>query len=341
MSQTYRMSGVDLEAGYKAVSLIRKHAQATFRNEVISDLGGFGALFSLAAAKNMDDPVLVSGTDGVGTKLNVAFLLDKHDTIGIDCVAMCVNDIICSGAEPLFFLDYIACGRNQPARIEAIVSGISKGCLLSNVSLIGGETAEMPGFYSDNEYDLAGFTVGLLDRAKCIDGRNVKTGDAVIGIASSGVHSNGYSLIRRVFRLNEQCLKEYIQSLGSTLGEELIKPTRIYTSTILKLKEIVPINAICNITGGGFFENIPRMLPEGRGVNIRRGTWDELPIFKLIQWEGEIPDAEMFNVFNMGIGMVLSVSPEHVDTTLSSLKEMGENAYVIGEVCDEAGVKIC
>ncbi|MDR1559305.1 MAG: phosphoribosylformylglycinamidine cyclo-ligase [Clostridiales bacterium] len=341
MSQAYRMSGVDVEAGYKSVELIRKQALATFRNEVLSDLGGFGGLFSLAAAKKMDDPVLVSGTDGVGTKLKVAFLMDKHDTVGIDCVAMCVNDIVCYGAEPLFFLDYISCGRNYPQKIETIVKGVSKGCQLAKTALIGGETAEMPGFYSDGDYDLVGFAVGLIDKAKCIDGKSVKAGDALIGLGSSGVHSNGFSLIRRVLRLNEQSLKEYVQALGSTLGDELIKPTRIYVQTILKLKEIIPVKAICHITGGGFFENIPRMLPEGIGAVIRRGSWNELPIFKLIKWEGEIPDNEMFNVFNMGIGMVMAVAPEHADTALAALKDMGEKAYVIGEACEGASVNIC
>jgi len=335
MSQAHRI-GVDMEAG-----IIRKHAQAATRDEVLSDFGEVTALFSLTAAKEMDDPVLVSTVDGVGSKLKVAHFMDKHDSVGVDCVAMCVNDIICSGAEPLFFMDYIACGRSHPSKFESIISGISTGCRLANVALIGGKTTEMPGFYSDSEYDLAGCAVGLIDRVKCIDGRNVKAGDALIGLGSNGVHNNGFSLIRRVLRLNERCVKEYVQSLGSTLGDELIKPTRIYTRAVLKLKEIVPINAICHITRGGLIEGIPRMLPEGCGAVIRRGTWDELPIFRLVQWEGEITDLVMFSEFNMGIGMIIAVSGEYADTALKSLKDLGERAYLVGEVCDGDGLNLC
>jgi phosphoribosylformylglycinamidine cyclo-ligase len=341
MSLSYRKAGVDVEAGYKSVELIKGLAGSTFRKEVLNGLGGFGALFSISAAKDMEDPVLVSGTDGVGTKLKIAFLLDKHDTIGIDCVAMCVDDVVCSGAEPLFFLDYIACGRNIPNKIEAIVDGVARGCKMSGAALIGGETAEMPGFYAESEYDLAGFCVGLVDRAHCIDGSTVKPGDAIIGLASSGIHSNGFSLVRHVMRLNENTLKEHVQVLGAALGDELIRPTRIYSKSILALKQKFQIKAISHITGGGFYENIPRMLPDGLGVSIRKGSWPVLPIFNLIQSTGKIDEAEMYNVFNMGIGMMLAMAPEDADEAVRELNSMGEHAYIIGEAVSEAGVTLC
>ena len=334
MGQAYRILDIDAKSDDKSVSSIRKHPQVTYRDEIMSNFIGGGAVFSLAAAKKMDDPLLVSSTGSIDAKLKVAFLMDKHDTVGIDCVAMCINDIICSGAEPLFFLDYIACGKNYPSMIENIINGIADGCRLSNTYLIGGKTAEMPGFYLDREYDLVGFAVGLVDRSKCIDNRNVRAGDALIGLGSSGVHCSGFSLIRRVLRLNERCLMEYVHSLGSTLGDELIKPTHIYARSVLKLRDSIPINAICHITHGGFIKNIPRLLPEGCGAVIRCGTWDELPVFKLIQWEGEIARSEMFNIFNMGIGMILAISPEYADAALSLLQGLGEKAYVIGEVCE-------
>jgi len=346
MSQAYRTLYIDKEAGSKSAGFIRKQAQATFRDEILSDFFAGGSVFSLAAAKKMDDPILVSSIGGIDAKLKVAFLMDKHDTVGIDCVAMCVNDIICSGAEPLFFSDYISCSRNYSSLTNIIISGIIEGCLLSDISLIGGKTSEIPGFYQNREYDLAGFAVGLADRSKCIGSRNVKVGDALIGLGSSGVHCSGFSLIRQVLRLNERCLMEYVQSLGSTLGDELIKPTRIYTRSISKLKDIIPINAIYHIKNGGIAKSIRRMLPEGCGAVIRCGTWEELPVFKLIQWEGEIDSTEMYNIFNMGIGMIIAVSPEHVNAALTQLKELGEKAFVIGEICDsdlcdEANVIFC
>ncbi|MDR1914655.1 MAG: phosphoribosylformylglycinamidine cyclo-ligase [Clostridiales bacterium] len=336
MSQTYRSAGVDVNAGYNAVQLIKKRAAATMRDEVFSGIGGFNAMFSIAAAKKMEEPMLVSGTDGVGTKLKVAFVMDKHDTVGQDCVAMCVNDIICSGAEPLFLLDYIACGKLVPSKIDAIVCGIAAGCSLAGTALVGGETAEMPGFYKEFEYDLAGFVVGIVDKARAFKTTDVQVGDALIGIASNGVHSNGFSLIRKIMRLSENSLAEFIQTLGTTLGEELLKPTRIYAKTILSLKDKLRIHSVSHITGGGFIENIPRMLPAGdrpgAAALIRRGSWRIHPIFDIMRATGDIPEAEMFNIFNMGIGMVMAVAAEDVQTALSALKKSGEQAYVIGEV---------
>jgi phosphoribosylformylglycinamidine cyclo-ligase len=341
MSQSYRSSGVDVEAGYKAVDFIKKRARLTARSEVLSGIGGFNAMFSIAAAKNMERPTLVTGTDGVGTKLKVAFLLDKHDTVGQDCVAMCVNDIVCSGAEPLFFLDYIACDKIVPSRIDEIAKGIAEGCALAGAALIGGETAEMPGFYHQNEDDLAGFVVGLVDYAEAFDKSTVRVGDKLIGIGSNGVHSNGYSLIRKMIRLSEENLSEYILPLGCTLGEELIRPTKIYAKLIMKIKPRVNIKSLCNITGGGFVENVPRMLPPGCGARIYKGSWQVLPVFDILRSVGGVPEAEMYNVFNMGIGMIATVSPDEENNIISMIKELGETCYAIGEVTAGEGVQIC
>lgn len=341
MSVDYKASGVDVEAGYRSVELMKSHLQGTFRKEVLSDIGGFGGLFSIAAAKTMDDPVLVSGTDSVGTKLKIAFLLDRHDTVGIDCVAMCVNDIICTGAEPLFFLDYIACGKNMPEKIADIVKGVADGCQMSGASVIGGETAEMPGFYKDNEYDLAGFAVGLLDRKNNIDGHTISEGDVVIGLASSGVHSNGFSLIRKVLRPSTNNLSEYIQSLGTTLGEELLRPTRIYVKPIRSLLESVKVKGIANITGGGFIENIPRMIPSGLAARIKYGSWNILPVFEFLRKACDLTEASMLNIFNMGVGMVLVVSKDEEEKTHDTLKSLGEASYTIGEIVTGNGIEIC
>lgn len=341
MSDAYKQAGVDVEAGYQSVELIKKHVQATFRKEVLSDIGGFGGMFSLATIKEMDEPVSVSGTDGVGTKLKVAFMMDKHDTIGIDCVAMCVNDIVCNGAEPLFFLDYLACGKNYPEKIEQIVKGVAEGCKMAGVSLIGGETAEMPGSYPEDEYDLAGFSVGVVDRKKLIDGKNICEGDALIGIGSSGLHSNGFSLVRKILRLSKTSINEYVENLNATLGDELLKPTKIYVKTILELMNKVEIKGICNITGGGFIENIPRMLPSGAKAKIQVGTWQILPIFNLLKSTGEISEKDMYNTFNMGIGMVLAVDKNDAEKTIQALTELGEKAYQIGEVVQGEGIQIC
>jgi phosphoribosylformylglycinamidine cyclo-ligase len=297
---TYKDAGVDIEAGYEAVRLMREDVQRTFRPEVLTDIGGFGGLFALNKEK-YKEPILVSGTDGVGTKLKIAFLMDKHDTIGIDCVAMCVNDIVCSGAEPLFFLDYVSLGKNRPEQVAEIVKGISNGCVEAGCALIGGETAEMPGFYPDGEYDLAGFAVGVVDKGKIIDGKSIKEGDKLIGLASSGIHSNGYSLVRKVLSPTKAKLKEKVKSLGSTLGEALLTPTKIYVKTILDLKDKFEIKGISHITGGGFYENLPRMLPEGLGIKVFKGSWPVLPVFNLLQDVGMIDEDDMFNTFNMGI----------------------------------------
>ena len=341
MNEAYKQSGVDVEAGYKSVELIRKHVRGTFRPEVLSDIGGFGGLFSLAKIKDMEEPVSVSGTDGVGTKLRIAFLTDKHDTVGIDCVAMCVNDIVCSGAEPLFFLDYIACGKNVPERIEQIVKGVTDGCLQANCSLIGGETAEMPGFYPVSEYDMAGFAVGVADKKKLVDGKRIAAGDVLIGLASNGVHSNGFSLIRKVLRPSEASLAEFVESLGTTLGEELLKPTRIYVKPLLSLLKDFDIKGMSHITGGGFIENIPRMLPDGLKPVVKRGAWPIPPIFALLQGAGEIADKDMFNTFNMGIGIVMAVSAQDAEAVCAAANALGEKAYIIGEVADGEGVDIC
>lgn len=338
---TYKDAGVDVEAGYEGVKLMRKDVKRTFRPEVLTDIGGFGGLFALNKDK-YEEPVLVSGTDGVGTKLKIAFLTDKHDTIGIDCVAMCVNDIVCGGAEPLFFLDYIALGKNRPEKVAQIVKGVADGCVMSGCSLVGGETAEMPGFYPENEYDVAGFAVGVVDKSKIIDGKSIKAGDVLIGLASSGLHSNGYSLVRKLLSPTEEKLKAHIDSIGTTLGEELIKPTKIYVKTILDLKDKYKIKGISHITGGGFIENIPRMIPDGLRVKINKGTWPVLPIFTLLQNLGEIKERDIYNTFNMGIGMVLAVDKEIAAEVTAYLNQSGEAAYTIGEVTSgEAGVDIC
>jgi len=338
---TYKDAGVDVEAGYEAVRLMRKHIGKTFRPEVLTDIGGFGGLFALNKEK-YKEPVLVSGTDGVGTKLKIAFLTDKHGTVGIDCVAMCVNDIICSGAEPLFFLDYIALGKNRPEKVAEIVKGVAEGCVMAGCALIGGETAEMPGFYPENEYDIAGFAVGIVDRSKIIDGSGVKEGDRLIGLASSGLHSNGYSLVRKVLNPKEEKMREYIDSLGTTLGEELLKPTRIYVKTVLDLIGRFKINAISNITGGGFYENIPRMFPGGFKARVDKGAWPVLPVFDLLQKIGDISEKDMFNTFNMGIGMVMAVDKDAAGEIVEYLNKNAEDAYIIGEIVKgEAGVEIC
>jgi len=338
---TYKDAGVDVEAGYEAVRLMRNDVRKTFRPEVITDIGGFGGLFALNKEK-YSEPVLVSGTDGVGTKLKIAFLMDKHDTVGIDCVAMCVNDIVCSGAEPLFFLDYIALGKNRPEKVAQIVKGVSDGCVEAGCALIGGETAEMPGFYPEDEYDLAGFAVGIVDKKDIIDGRKIKAGDKIIGLASSGIHSNGYSLVRKVLAPNKEKLSEVVASLGTTIGEEIIKPTRIYVKTILDLKNKFEIKGIAHITGGGFIENMPRMLPEGLGINIFRGSWPVLPIFEILRSIGNVDERNMFNTFNMGIGMVLAVDAEIAEDMLKYLNSSIEHAYLIGEVVSgRNGLELC
>lgn len=338
---TYKDAGVDVEAGYEAVRLMKDDVKRTFRPEVLTDLGGFGGLFGLNKDK-YSEPVLVSGTDGVGTKLKIAFLMDKHDTIGIDCVAMCVNDIVCSGAEPLFFLDYIALGKNRPEKVAQIVKGVADGCVESGCALIGGETAEMPGFYPEDEYDLAGFAVGIVDKKKVIDGKKIKAGDKLIGLASSGIHSNGYSLVRKILAPNKRKLAQEVKSLGNTIGEEIIKPTRLYVKTILDLKERFELKGISHITGGGFIENIPRMLSQGLGVKIVRGSWPVLPIFNLLQSLGNLDETSMYNTFNMGIGMTIAVDAEIATSVVDYLNTDKEQAYIIGEfVSDKAGLELC
>lgn len=332
-SASYAAAGVDVTAGYKSVELMKKFVKSTYNAGVLQDIGGFGGLFR-PDMTGIEEPVLVSGTDGVGTKLKVAFLLDKHDTVGIDCVAMCVNDIICCGASPLLFLDYIATGKLVPEKIAEIVKGVSDGCILSGAALIGGETAEMPGFYSENEYDLAGFAVGMVDRKNIIDGSDVREGDVLVGIASSGVHSNGFSLVRKVFGLNdadaEKKLAVYSDELGKTLGEALLTPTEIYVKAVDEIKKSVKINAISHITGGGFYENMPRMLPEGISLEIDAKSFPIPPVFSLLQKCGYIPERDMFNTYNMGIGMALLVSETDADAAVKAAKNAGKNAYVIG-----------
>ena len=344
MGLDYKNAGVDVEAGYKAVKLMGEHVKSTFRPEVLTDIGGFGGLFTLGGLQ-MEEPVLISGTDGVGTKLRLAFVQDKHDTVGIDCVAMCVNDIICNGAQPLFFLDYIACGKNVPERIAEIVSGVANGCRQSGCALIGGETAEMPGFYPEDEYDMAGFAVGVVDKKDIINGEKIVEGDVIIGLPSSGIHSNGYSLVRKVFEPIEETAKEYVDTLGKTIGEELLTPTKIYVKEILELMKKVEIKGISNITGGGFIENIPRCLPKGKGLcaTIEEGTWPVLPIFDLMQQRGDIDRAHMYNTFNMGIGMVLVVSAENAQKALGEVKALGDTGYIIGKITknDEKEVEVC
>lgn len=339
----YKSAGVDIEAGYKSVELMKKHVKETMRPEVMGGIGSFSGAFSMAAMKGMEHPVLLSGTDGVGTKLKLAFLLNKHDTVGIDCVAMCVNDVACAGGEPLFFLDYIACGKNEPEKIADIVKGVAEGCKQAGAALIGGETAEMPGFYPVDEYDLAGFAVGVADEKDMIDGSKVKAGDTLIGMASSGVHSNGFSLVRKVLPMNEQALNRYYPELGTTLGEALIAPTKIYVKALRAIKDAgVSVRACSHITGGGFYENVPRMLPEGARAVIHKDSYPVLPIFKMLQREGDIAEQMMYNTFNMGIGMVIAVDPSDAEKTMDAIRAAGETPYVIGEITDgEKGVTLC
>ena len=338
-SDAYAAAGVDITAGYKAVELMKQHIAKTITEGVCSDVGGFGGLFELDLT-GITRPVLVSGTDGVGTKLKLAFLMDKHDTVGIDCVAMCVNDIICCGAKPLFFLDYIACGKNIPERIAAIVSGVAEGCVQSGAALIGGETAEMPGFYPEDEYDLAGFSVGVVDRDKVLDHSAVKPGDVVIALPSSGVHSNGFSLVRKVFDVENCDLNVYSDELGATLGETLLTPTRIYVKPMLALFDAVTVKAVSHITGGGFYENIPRSLPAGCCAKIEKAAVRTLPIFDLIAKTGSIPERDMFNTYNMGVGMSLVVDKLDADRALEILCAQGEDAYILGEIAEGEGVEL-
>lgn len=339
----YKNAGVDIEAGYRSVELMKKHVQETMRKEVLTNLGGFSGAFSMEAFKNMEKPTLVSGTDGVGTKLKLAFIMDKHDSVGIDCVAMCVNDIACAGGEPLFFLDYIACGKNYPEKIASIVSGVAEGCKQSNAALIGGETAEMPGFYPEDEYDLAGFAVGIVDEKDIITGKDVKAGDVLIGMASSGVHSNGFSLVRKVFSMDKKTLDTYHEELGTTIGEALIAPTKIYVKALRSIKDAgVRIKACSHITGGGFYENIPRMLPEGKRAVVEKNSYEVPAIFKMLAREGEIAEQMMYNTYNMGLGMILAVEPADVDKTMEAVKAAGETPYVVGKIEDgEKGVTLC
>ena len=334
----YKSAGVDIEAGYKAVELMKQHVKATMRPEVLGGLGGFSGAFSLSKIKNMKEPVLLSGTDGVGTKLKLAFLTDKHDSIGIDCVAMCVNDVACAGGEPLFFLDYIACGKNDPEKIATIVKGVADGCIHSGAALIGGETAEMPGFYPVDEYDLAGFCVGVADKCDLIDGKDLKAGDVLIGIASSGVHSNGFSLVRKVFDMTKEALDTYYDELGKTLGEALLAPTKIYVKALKAVRDKnIKIKACSHITGGGFYENIPRMLIEDTKAVVRKDSYEIPAIFKLMAKIGDIKEEMMYNTFNMGLGMVIAVDKSDVSKTIEALKALGESAYEIGYI--EKGTK--
>jgi len=339
----YKNSGVDIEAGYKSVELMKKYVQGTMRPEVLTGLGGFSGAFSMEKFKNMEKPTLVSGTDGVGTKIKLAFLMDKHDTIGIDCVAMCVNDIACAGGEPLFFLDYIACGKNYPEKIASIVSGVAEGCKQSDAALIGGETAEHPGLMPEDEYDLAGFAVGVVDEKDIITGADLKAGDVLIGMASSGVHSNGFSLVRKIFEMTKESLDTYYDELGKTLGEALLVPTRIYVKALRGVKEAgVRVKACSHITGGGFYENVPRMLPEGKHAMIRKDSYEVPAIFKLMAEKGQVEEKMMYNTYNMGLGMVLAVDPADVDKTMEAIKAAGETPYVVGEIKDgEKGVTLC
>jgi len=329
-SESYKAAGVDITAGYKAVELMKSHIKRTMTKGVCSDIGGFGGLFELGKVKN---PVLVSGTDGVGTKLKIAFLMDKHNTVGIDCVAMCVNDVICCGAKPLFFLDYIAVGKNVPERVASIVEGVAEGCVQAGCALIGGETAEMPGFYPVDEYDLAGFSVGVVDKKKIIDNKKMKEGDVIIALPSTGVHSNGFSLVRKVFDVEKADLKTPLEALGgNSLGETLLTPTKIYVKPILALNEKVKVKAISHITGGGFYENIPRSIPEGFGAKIEKSAVKILPIFDLLAKTGGVCERDMFNTFNMGVGMSVVVAKEDADKAIQILRANGENAYIMGEI---------
>ena len=339
----YKNAGVDIEAGYKSVELMKQHIAKTMRPEVLGGIGGFSGAFSMEKFKGMEKPTLVSGTDGVGTKLKLAFLMDKHDTVGIDCVAMCVNDIACAGGEPLFFLDYIACGKNVPEKIAEIVKGVADGCCQAGAALIGGETAEMPGFYPEDEYDLAGFAVGVVDEKDLITGAELKEGDVLIGMASSGVHSNGFSLVRKVFEMTEESLNTYYDELGKTLGEALIAPTKIYVKALKSVKEAgVRVHACSHITGGGFYENVPRMLKDGVRAVIRKDSYPIPPIFTLMAAKGEIEEHMMYNTYNMGIGMIVAVDSADVDKTMEAMRAAGETPYVIGQIeSGEKGVTLC
>lgn len=339
----YKNSGVDIEAGYKSVELMKKYVKETMRPEVLGGLGGFSGAFSLKAIQKMENPVLLSGTDGCGTKVKLAFLLDKHDTIGIDCVAMCVNDVACAGGEPLFFLDYIACGKNYPEKIATIVSGVAEGCKQSGCALIGGETAEHPGLMPEDEYDLAGFAVGVVDEKDIITGADLKAGDVLIGMASTGVHSNGFSLVRKIFKMDKETLKTYHEELGTTLGEALLAPTRIYVKALRSIKDAdVRVKACSHITGGGFYENIPRMLPEGKHAVIQKDSYEIPPIFKMMAREGKVEEQMMYNTYNMGLGMILAVDPADVEKTMDAIRAAGDTPYVVGEIKDgEKGVTLC
>ena len=343
-SDSYKSAGVDVTAGYEAVRLMKDSVARTKTSAVLGGLGGFGGLVQLTDFKNMEEPVLVSGTDGCGTKVKLAFLMDKHDTVGIDCVAMCVNDIVCSGAKPLFFLDYIAIGKNYPEKVATLVSGVAEGCVQSGCALVGGETAEHPGLMPVDEYDLAGFAVGIVDKKDILDSENVKAGDVIIALPSSGVHSNGFSLVRKVFAISEENnnLGEYVESLGCTLGEALLTPTRIYVKPVLSLMEKVKVKSIAHITGGGFYENVPRALPEGKKAVIRKEDVRVLPVFDLIAQTGNIPVEDMYSTFNMGVGMMIIVSAEDAATAIETLKAAGEDAYIVGRIEDgEKGVELC
>lgn len=339
----YKNAGVDIEAGYRSVELMKEHVKKTMRPEVLTGLGGFSGAFSMEKFKQMEEPTLVSGTDGVGTKLKLAFIMDKHDTIGIDCVAMCVNDIACAGGEPLFFLDYIACGKNYPEKIANIVKGVADGCIQADAALIGGETAEMPGFYPEDEYDLAGFAVGVVDKKDLITGQDLKDGDTLIGIASSGVHSNGFSLVRKVFEMSKESLNTYYDELGTTLGEALLAPTKIYVKALRSIKEAgVTVKACSHITGGGFYENIPRMLPDGICAQVKKDSYPIPPIFSLLAKTGSIEEHMMYNTYNMGLGMVIGVAPEDAQKAITAIEAAGEKAYVVGKaVAGEKGVVVC
>ena len=339
----YKKAGVDIEAGYRSVELMKEHVKKTMRPEVLGGLGGFSGAFSLAKIKEMEEPVLLSGTDGCGTKVKLAMILDKHDTIGIDAVAMCVNDIACAGGEPLFFLDYIACGKNEPEKIAAIVSGVAEGCLQSGAALIGGETAEHPGLMAEDEYDLAGFAVGVCDKKDMITGENLKAGDELIGLASYGIHSNGYSLVRKVFNMKREALDTYYDSLGCTLGEALLTPTRIYVKALKSIKEAgVTVKACSHITGGGFYENVPRMLKEGTRAVIRKDSEPIPPIFNMLSVDGDIEEHMMYNTFNMGLGMIVAVDEADVDRAMEAIRSAGDDPYVVGRIeAGEKGVDLC
>ncbi len=339
----YKSAGVDIEAGYRSVELMKKYVSETVRPEVLGGIGGFSGAFSLKAIKDMEEPVLLSGTDGVGTKIKAAFLMDRHDTVGIDCVAMCVNDVACAGGEPLFFLDYIACGKNIPEKIAEIVKGVAEGCKQAGCSLVGGETAEHPGLMPEDEYDVAGFTVGVADKKDMITGENLKAGDVLIGLASTGIHSNGFSLIRKVFPMTKESLETYYDELGATLGETLLTPTRIYVKALKSIKDAgVKVKACSHITGGGFYENIPRMLKDGVNAEVDLKSFPVPPIFKLLQEKGGISDQMMYNTYNMGLGMILAVDPADVDAAMEAAKAAGDTPYVVGKIVEgEKGVTLC